>query len=365
MITFEAVTKTYPDGTVAVDNLSMEVPTGTLTVFVGPSGCGKTTSMRMINRMIEPSSGTITVDGRDIATVDPVKLRLGIGYVIQSGGLMPHQRVIDNVATVPVLKGESRRAARKAAYAVLERVGLDPKLGDRYPAQLSGGQQQRVGVARALAADPPVLLMDEPFSAVDPVVRDELQAEILRLQGELRKTIVFVTHDIDEAIKLGDRVAVFGPGGTLQQYDAPARLLSNPANEFVSGFIGTDRGYRGLQFREATGLPLHDIATVSEDEIDALSLDAGQWRLVTKSDGRPYAWINAEGVALHRGGSSLYDSTIAGGSLFGPGGTLRLALDAALSSPAGLGVAVDDDGQVIGGVRADDVLAALESQRRG
>ena len=363
MITFDTVTKSYPDGTVAVDNLSMEVPTGTLTVFVGPSGCGKTTSMRMINRMIEPSSGTITVDGRDIASVNPNNLRLGIGYVIQSGGLMPHQRVIDNVATVPVLKGESRRTARKAAYAVLERVGLDPKLGDRYPAQLSGGQQQRVGVARALAADPPVLLMDEPFSAVDPVVRDELQAEILRLQGELQKTIVFVTHDIDEAIKLGDRVAVFGPGGTLQQYDAPARLLSNPANEFVSGFIGADRGYRGLQFRQATGLPLHDIQTVKEAEIDALSLAPGDWRLVTRYDGRPYAWLNADGVELHRGGSSLYDSTIAGGSLFEPGGTLRLALDAALSSPAGLGVAVDDDGQVIGGVRADDVVEALERQR--
>ncbi|TGD89731.1 ATP-binding cassette domain-containing protein [Mycolicibacterium sp. CH28] len=359
MITFETVTKTYPDGTVAVDNLSLEVPEGTLTVFVGPSGCGKTTSMRMINRMIEPSSGTITVGGRDISGVDPVKLRLGIGYVIQSGGLMPHQRVIDNVATVPVLKGQSRREARKAAYGVLERVGLDPKLGDRYPAQLSGGQQQRVGVARALAADPPILLMDEPFSAVDPVVRDELQSEILRLQSELRKTIVFVTHDIDEAITLGDRVAVFGPGGTLQQYAAPARLLSNPANDFVAAFIGADRGYRGLQFRAASGLPLHDIATVAEPGIDALSLQPGDWRLVTKADGRPYAWINAEGVGLHRGGSSLYDSTIAGGSLFTPGGTLRLALDAALSSPSGLGVAVDDDGQVIGGVKADDVLEAL------
>jgi len=315
--------------------------------------------MRMINRMIEPSSGTITVDGRDIADVNPVKLRLGIGYVIQSGGLMPHQRVIDNVATVPVLKGQSRRAARTAAYEVLERVGLDPKLGDRYPAQLSGGQQQRVGVARALAADPPILLMDEPFSAVDPVVRDELQDEILRLQGELRKTIVFVTHDIDEAITLGDRVAVFGPGGVLQQYDAPARLLSNPANEFVAGFIGADRGYRGLQFRRANDLPLHDIATVTEADIDGLALQPGEWRLVLKTDGRPYGWLNSEGVELHRQGKSLYDSTIAGGSLFRPDGTMRLALDSALSSPSGLGVAVDAHEQVIGGVKADDVLDAL------
>ncbi|KMO73609.1 proline/glycine betaine ABC transporter ATP-binding protein [Mycolicibacterium chubuense] len=363
MITFTNVTKKYPDGTVAVDDLTLEVPEGTLTVFVGPSGCGKTTSMRMINRMIEPTSGTLTVNGEDVTKVDPVKLRLGMGYVIQSAGLMPHLRVVDNVATVPVLRGESRRTARKSALAVLERVGLDPALANRYPAQLSGGQQQRVGVARALAADPPILLMDEPFSAVDPVVRDDLQAEILRLQSELRKTIVFVTHDIDEAIKLGDRVAVFGRGGVLQQYDAPARLLSNPANDDVAGFVGADRGYRGLQFFHATGLPLHEIRHVGEPEIDALSLAPGDWVLVTRPDGTPYAWINAEGVELHRSGSSLYDSTIAGGSLFRPDGTLRLALDAALSSPAGLGVAVDGGGQVIGGVRADDVLEALDSQR--
>jgi len=365
MITFEKVTKTYPDGTVAVDDLSLEVPSGTLTVFVGPSGCGKTTSMRMINRMIEPTSGTVTVDGRDIGTLDPVKLRLGIGYVIQSGGLMPHQRVVDNVATVPVLKGQSRRAARKAAYQDLERVGLDPKLGDRYPAQLSGGQQQRVGVARALAADPPILLMDEPFSAVDPVVRDELQAEILRLQSELHKTIVFVTHDIDEAVNLGDRVAVFGPGGALQQYDAPALLLTNPANDFVSEFIGADRGYRGLQFFTASGVPLHPVQTVTEEQIDTLTLADGEWRLVTRADGKPFSWIHAGGVEVHRGGASLYDSTLAGGSLFPPRGTLRAALDAALSSPSGVGVAVDDSGTVLGGLLADDVIDALESQRAG
>ena len=364
MISFDNVTKEYPDGTVAVDQLTLDVPDGTLVVFVGPSGCGKTTSMRMINRMIEPTSGTLTVDGEDVTKVDPVKLRLGIGYVIQSAGLMPHQRVIDNVATVPVLKGESRRAARKAAYGVLERVGLDPKLANRYPAQLSGGQQQRVGVARALAADPPILLMDEPFSAVDPVVRDELQAEMLRLQSELHKTVVFVTHDIDEAVKLGDKVAVFGPGGALQQYDEPARLLTNPANDFVSGLIGADRGYRGLQFFHASGLPLHDIQRVTEQEIDGLNLGDGDWALVVKPDGSPYGWIDAEGVRRHREGSSLYDSVIAGGSLFHPDGTLRQALDAALSSPSGLGVAVDDGGQVLGCVRAEDVLEALEKQRQ-
>jgi osmoprotectant transport system ATP-binding protein len=364
MISFDSVTKKYPDGTVAVDTLNLEIATGTLTVFVGPSGCGKTTSMRMINRMIEPTSGTLVVNGQDISTLDPVKLRLGIGYVIQSAGLMPHQRVIDNVATVPVLKGQSRRAARRAAYEVMERVGLDPRLGNRYPAQLSGGQQQRVGVARALAADPPILLMDEPFSAVDPVVRDDLQTEMMRLQRELRKTIVFVTHDIDEAIKLGDRVAVFGPGGALRQFDPPSRLLSNPASDFVSDFIGADRGYRGLQFRAGSELPLHAIQTVSEHEVDELRLAPGEWRLVTKPDGSPFGWIDADGVAVRRGGGSLYDSTTAGGSLFRPGGTLRAALDAALSSPSAVGVAVDDRQQVIGGIRAEDVLQELDSQRR-
>ena len=363
MIEFVGVTKTYQDGTVAVDNLDLAVPEGALAVFVGPSGCGKTTSMRMINRMIEPTSGTLTVNGEDVTKLDAVKLRLGIGYVIQSAGLMPHQRVVDNVATVPVLKGESRRAARKSALEVLDRVGLDPNLADRYPAQLSGGQQQRVGVARALAADPPILLMDEPFSAVDPVVREELQTEILRLQSELHKTIVFVTHDIDEAIKIGDNVAVFGRGGVLQQFDEPKRLLSNPANDFVANFIGADRGYRGLQFRHAAGLHLHDIRAVDEAGIDALELNGGEWALVTQPNGTPYAWIDAAGVELHRSGKVLYDSTTAGGSLFRPDDSLRQALDAALSSPSGFGVAVDADGKPIGGVLADDVLDALKKQR--
>lgn len=364
MITFEEVTKTFPDGTVAVDSLSLEVPEGTLTVFVGPSGCGKTTSMRMINRMIEPTSGTLTVDGADVATVDPVKLRLGIGYVIQSAGLMPHQRVVDNVATVPVLRGESRRDARRAALDVLDRVGLDPSLATRYPAQLSGGQQQRVGVARALAADPPILLMDEPFSAVDPVVREELQAEMLRLQSDLHKTIVFVTHDIDEAVKIGDQVAVFGQGGVLHQYDEPARLLSNPANDFVAGFIGADRGYRGLQFIGASTVPRHDVRRVTEAEVDTLKLGDAEWVLVCRPDGAPFGWIDAAGVRRHGEGSSLYDSVIAGGSLLGPDATLRQALDAALSSPSGVGVAVDGDGKAIGGVLAADVLIALRAARK-
>ena len=355
--------KVYNDGTIAIDRLNLEVPQGSLTVFVGPSGCGKTTSMRMINRMAEPTSGTVVVNGADVARVDPVRLRLGIGYVIQGAGLMPHQRVIDNVATVPVLKGLSRRAARKAAYAVLERVGLSAKFAARYPAQLSGGEQQRVGVARALAADPPILLMDEPFSAVDPIVRHELQREILRLQAELRKTIVFVTHDIDEAVRLADRVAVFGPGGSLQQYEEPVRLLSHPANDFVARMIGAGRGYRWLQFLDATQLPVHDLPRFTVSAVADAELH-DDWALVVKSDGTPLGWIDEAGVRQHRAGASLRDSITSVGALFRPGGNLSQALDAALSSPAAMGVAVDKAGKVTGGVRAGDVLAALDSHRR-
>ncbi|BBY06154.1 ABC transporter ATP-binding protein [Mycobacterium noviomagense] len=366
MISFEKVTKVYGDGTVAVDDLTLEVPRGKLAVFVGPSGCGKTTSMRMINRMIEPTSGTVMVDGADVSIVNPVKLRLGIGYVIQNAGLMPHQRVIDNVATVPILKGQSRRAARTAAYRVLEQVGLDTKLATRYPAQLSGGEQQRVGVARALAADPPILLMDEPFSAVDPVVRRELQREILRLQNELHKTIVFVTHDIDEAVRLADLIAVFGPGGSLQQYDEPARLLSRPANDFVSGFVGLGRGYRWLQRLPADGLPLRDIPRICQSELSEVgdALLQGGWALVVDHDGAPLGWIDADGVQRHRRGASLSESVTAVGSSFRLDGNLSQALDAAISSPSAVGVAVDDVGKVIGGVLATDVLAVVESRRQ-
>ena len=363
MIVFDNASKVFADGTTAVDRLSLVVPNGELTVFVGSSGSGKTTALRMINRMIDPTSGSITVDGADVSTVNPVRLRLGIGYVIQHAGLMPHQRVIDNVATVPVLKGRSRRAARKAAHEVLERVGLDSKIATRYPAQLSGGEQQRVGVARALAADPPILLMDEPFSAVDPVVRYELQNEILRLQSELHKTTVFVTHDIDEALKLADQVAVFRDG-VLQQYDKPAQLLSRPANEFVAGFIGLGRGYRWLQLMDASGLPVHDVDRIAQDGLPDTGLPDG-WAVVVDNAGAPVGWIDAEGLRRHRTGASLSDSMSGVGSLLSPGGNLSQALDAALSSPSGVGVAVDDGGKLIGGVLAADVLAAVEDRRRG
>ncbi|MFI5777867.1 ABC transporter ATP-binding protein [Nocardia sp. NPDC051570] len=362
-IEFSGVTKTYPDGTTAVTALDLRIDSGSFTVFVGPSGCGKTTSMRMINRMITPSAGTITVAGRDISTVDPVKLRLGIGYVIQSGGLLPHRTVLDNVATVPLLQGTSRRAARGIALEMLDRVGLDRALAKRYPAQLSGGQQQRVGVARALAADPPILLMDEPFSAVDPVVREELQAEMQRLQAELRKTIVFVTHDIDEAIKLGDKIAVFARGGVLQQYDAPQTVLAQPATDFVADFAGRDRGYRGLSFRGAEGVVLHDIRTATADQVRESRLSPGEWMLVVDDARHPLGWMDVTGVEAVRAGHELADCMAAGGSLFPPGGDLRQALDAAISSPSGVGVAVDDSGAATGGVVATEVIDQLARQR--
>ena len=240
-IEFSQVTKRYGANTV-VNNLTLSIPAGETTVFVGSSGCGKTTTLRMINRMVEPQEGAVTIGGQNIADQDPYKLRRSIGYVMQSGGLLPHRTVLENVMTVPLLNGTSKSQAKERALDLLGTVGLDASLAQRYPAQLSGGQAQRVGVARALAADASILLMDEPFSAVDPIVRTELQEELLRLQGELHKTIVFVTHDIDEALFLGDNIAVFAPGGKLAQYGAPEEILTNPANDFVESFVSQSVG---------------------------------------------------------------------------------------------------------------------------
>ncbi len=300
MIRFDAVTKQFPDGTVAVDELTLTAPTGKITVLVGPSGCGKTTSLRMVNRMIEPTRGTITLDGQDTGRMNQAELRRGMGYVIQHAGLFPHRTVLDNIGTVPRLLGWDKKKTRDTSRELLERVGLAPELGERYPAQLSGGQQQRVGVARALAADPPVMLMDEPFSAVDPVVREQLQDEFLRLQSELGKTIVFVTHDIDEAIKLGDQVAVLRVGGRLAQVAEPAYLLAHPADDFVADFVGRDRGYRALGFQEAPRLSLHSEPTVVLGERPDRT-DAG-WLLVVDDDRHPLGWVEPDAHRRPRGG---------------------------------------------------------------
>ena len=367
MIRFDSVTKRYPDGTVAVDDLSLEAPSGQITVLVGPSGCGKTTSLRMINRMIDPSAGTIWLDDRDTQKVKPAELRRGIGYVIQHAGLFPHRTVLDNVATVPYLLGHDKKQARRRAMELLERVGLDANFANRYPAQLSGGQQQRVGVARALAADPPVMLMDEPFSAVDPVVRDQLQNEFLRLQSELGKTIAFVTHDIDEAIKLGDVVAVMRVGGKLAQFATPAELLSRPADAFVAGFVGRDRGYRALGFADAGRLQVNAEATVKLGEELKLAKDRALdgWTLVVDGDNHPQGWLAAGGLPDAKLiGQVTPDLLNLGGTLAHQSGTLREVLDAALSSPSGRGVVIEPDGRFAGTITPPEVLQHIESRAK-
>jgi osmoprotectant transport system ATP-binding protein len=365
LITFEAVTKRYPDGTVAVDGLDLEVPEGKTMVLVGPSGCGKTTSLRMINRLVEPTSGRILLDGTDVKERNPALLRRGIGYVIQQAGLFPHRTVEDNIATVPVLTGWPRRKARDRAKELLTLVGLDQGLAKRYPHQLSGGQQQRVGVARALAADPPVLLMDEPFSAVDPVVRASLQDQLLSLQAELRKTIVLVTHDIEEAIKVGDLVAMYRPHGRLAQVAPPDQLLAAPADDYVAGFVGFDRGIRRLSFLSAQGLALGTGPVLPADATVGKAIAASEpWILVTEAgSGRPRGWIDAAELAAIPDGTPLGQLDTAGfGHAFTVGtDSLRSALDAAVLSPAGQAVGVNGDGRVVGVATFDQLRAAIQA----
>ncbi|MDT3397748.1 betaine/proline/choline family ABC transporter ATP-binding protein [Streptomyces sp. B1866] len=307
MIRFEHVTKRYDDGTTAVDDLSFEVAEGELVTLVGPSGCGKTTTMKMVNRLIEPTSGRILLDGEDIAATDPVELRRRIGYVIQQVGLFPHKTVLENTATVPHLLGWPRGKARERAAELLDLVGLDPAVyGDRYPDQLSGGQRQRVGVARALAADPPVLLMDEPFGAVDPVVRERLQTEFLRLQSQVRKTVLLVTHDIEEAVRLGDRIAVYG-AGRIEQFDSPAAVLGAPATPYVADFVGADRGLKRLSVTPVEPGDLDQPPVVRLDDplraaADRLASEGARWAVVLDDDGRLHGWIGAaDGAAVAEG----------------------------------------------------------------
>ncbi|MGV1768356.1 ABC transporter ATP-binding protein [Rhizobium rhizogenes] len=362
MIAFENVVKRYAGGTTAVDGLSLVAPTGKLTVFVGPSGCGKTTSLRMINRLISPSSGSILLDGEPTEKMDVVKLRRRIGYVIQHAGLFPHRTVVQNIATTARLNGVAKPEALRTARELLERVGLGSEFANRYPWQLSGGQQQRVGVARALASNPHFMLMDEPFSAVDPVVRSQLQDEFLRLQREIGKTIIMVTHDIDEALKLGDQVAVLRTGGKLAQLATPRDLLARPADAFVADFVGRDRGYRFLGFAgSAEALRLVREPTIKlgahPEDIKAITLD--RWVLAVDEQERPIGWADTAALRepLREGDLNL------SGTLAARSETFRGLLDAVLSSPSGRGVVVDETGKLAGTTTLSDVTSLLEQGR--
>lgn len=366
-IVLDAVTKRYPgQRDPAVDAVSMTIPAGEIVVLVGPSGCGKTTTMRMINRLIEPTSGTITIGGRDAAGMNPDQLRRGIGYSIQQAGLFPHMTVAKNIATVPGLLGWDRARIAARVDAMLDLVGLDPDtFRGRYPRQLSGGQQQRVGVARALAADPPVLLMDEPFGAVDPITRGLLQDELLRLQAELGKTIVFVTHDFSEAVKLGDRIAVLGDRSRILQYDTPAAILADPADETVAGFVGADASLKQLTLTRVGDVELGDCPTAGQDEpVETLRAAlAGRewpWALILDGRRRPVRWVSAEQLtharALGEVGSPI-------GQTLSLRSTLQDALEALLAEQTATAVVTDARGEYAGLITIDTLVGHLSALR--
>ena len=366
-VVFEHVTKRYDAGTKgpgAVNDLSMTIPAGCICVFVGPSGCGKTTSLKMVNRLIEPTSGRIRIDGRDIREEDPIELRRRIGYVIQQVGLFPHQSIGENVSVVPKLLGWDARRRRARSDELLALVGLDPtRYRDRYPSQLSGGERQRVGVARALAVDPPVMLMDEPFGAVDPIVRERLQDELLRLQEQLARTILFVTHDIDEAIRLGDVVAVFQDGGILAQFDTPEAILGAPASDFVARFVGTDRGLKRLSLSRVAELEPRPAVTgtVGADAAEArtrtLADAASPWLLLLDVQGRPLGWVHERHIP--RTGALTADLADPTEAVLTRRMSLRDALSVMLDADVITGVVVDDQGRALGVLTVDQVASAL------
>jgi osmoprotectant transport system ATP-binding protein len=362
-IRLERLTKTYPGGSrPAVDGLDLTIPRGELVALVGPSGCGKTTTLKMINRLIEPTSGTVWVGGVDIRTLPTHELRRGIGYVIQQAGLFPHRTVSDNIATVPKLMGWGRGRVNARVDELADLLQLDRGLLGRYPAALSGGQQQRVGVARALAADPPVLLMDEPYSAVDPIVRAQLQDELVRLQHEVHKTIVFVTHDIDEAIKLADRVAILNIGGILEQVDPPAEMLRAPRNDFVADFLGDDRGIKRLSLMTVGDASLSKgplvAATASADDARATMAELGyDWVAVCDGDDRLQGWI---GAAELDGAATIGELTPKPFlSVVTADTTLKAALDGIVTSRTRVAMAVDDDGRYLGMLTVDDLAEGV------
>jgi osmoprotectant transport system ATP-binding protein len=366
MIRLDELTKVYPgQGRPAVDGVTLEVPEGEIAVLVGPSGCGKTTTLKMINRLVEPTSGRIFIGGDEVTRVNPDRLRRQIGYVIQQIGLFPHQTISDNIATVPRLLDWDRDRIAARIDELLDLVGLDPPLfRDRYPKQLSGGQRQRVGVARALAADPPVMLMDEPFGAIDPITRARLQNEFLRLQEQLRKTIVFVTHDIDEAIKMGDRIAIFSEQARVIQYDTPENILTAPADEFIEEFVGAGAALKRLNLSRVRDIELGDWPTASTfDEAPTIRATLeGSHRdhvLLLDEQQRPLRWVSRrdlDGRDLRRAGLPV-------SAIVEPAATLHDTLDEMLTSSVGCAVVVDGRGRYSGVVDVNAIVAAMEAMR--
>jgi osmoprotectant transport system ATP-binding protein len=371
-VEFRNVTKRYatnaPGTPGAVNDLTLSVPAGRICVLVGPSGCGKTTTLKMVNRLIEPTSGQILLDGVDVTTRDVTALRRGIGYVIQQVGLFPHQSIGENVATVPRLLGWPVQRRRERADELLDLVGLDPvAYRDRYPAQLSGGERQRVGVARALAADPPIMLMDEPFGAVDPIVRERLQNEFLRLQEDLAKTILFVTHDIDEAIKMGDLVAVFEDAGRLAQFGTPNEILSNPASDFVARFVGADRGLKRLSLARVRDVELRTAGTAQPgaDAADARRralADPLQYLLLVDAERRPIGWIDQDDIPA--AGTLEAAHAIPMSPLLDTRTTLKDALSMLLDADVQAGIVVDRGGSVLGLVTVEMIAEQLRERSR-
>jgi osmoprotectant transport system ATP-binding protein len=364
MIKLEHVTKKFPGQThPAVKDLSLEVPDGEICILVGPSGCGKTTTMRMVNRLIEPSGGEIFVEGRKVTQMDPIELRRNIGYVIQEIGLFPHMTIKENIGTVPRLLGWSKERTRARVDELLQLMGMSPeKFRDRYPHELSGGQRQRIGVARALAADPPIMLMDEPFGAIDPITRERLQNEFLRLQKEIRKTIIFVTHDIDEAIKMGDRIAILQVGGKLEQYGTPDEILSNPANEFVENFVGADRTLKRLNLVRAEEVMNQSPRTVqtsqSVQEVrNYMEAEGVDNLLVVDPDGHLCGYINQRLLRDRQGAIEAYVHPVS--ARIEPGTSLKDTLSEMLTHDVGYICVVGAQDRLLGLVTVDSIYRTV------